>query len=32
MGKRKRESANKIKEAAKEISFAKLRNVPSFSA
>jgi large subunit ribosomal protein L22 len=29
MGKRKRESANKIKEAAKEISFAKLRNVPS---
>ena len=29
MGKRKRESANKIKEARKELSFAKLRNVPS---
>ena len=29
MGKRKRESANKIKEATKEVSFAKLRNVPS---
>ncbi|MBR1882003.1 MAG: 50S ribosomal protein L22 [Muribaculaceae bacterium] len=29
MGKRKRESANAKKEARKEVSFAKLRNVPS---
>ncbi len=29
MGKRKRESANKIKEARRELSFAKLNNVPS---
>ncbi len=29
MGKRKQESANKIKEARKNVSFAKLRNVPS---
>ena len=29
MGKRKRESANKIKEARREQSFAKLKNVPS---
>ncbi len=29
MGKRKRESANLIKEARKKESFAKLRNVPS---
>lgn len=29
MGKRKRESANKIKEARRNVSFAKLRNVPS---
>lgn len=29
MGSRKRESANKIKEARKNVSFAKLRNVPT---
>lgn len=29
MGKRKRESANMIKEAQKSVSFAKLKNVPS---
>ena len=29
MGKRKRETANKYKEARKELSFAKLRNIPS---
>ena len=29
MGKRKRESANLKKEARKEVSFAKLRNIPS---
>lgn len=29
MGKRKRESAEKIKEAKKIVSFAKLKNVPS---
>ncbi len=29
MGKRKRESAEKIKEANKTVSFAKLKNVPS---
>ncbi len=29
MGKRKRESANLKKEARREVSFAKLRNVPS---
>lgn len=29
MGKRKRESANKIKEARRNVCFAKLRNVPS---
>ena len=29
MGKRKRETANKIKEARKSESFAKLRNIPS---
>lgn len=29
MGKRKRESANRIKEAQRNVSFAKLRNVPS---
>lgn len=29
MGKRKRESANRIKEARKDLYFAKLRNVPS---
>lgn len=29
MGKRKRESAQKIKDARKEVSFAKLKNVPS---
>lgn len=29
MGKRKRESANAIKKARKEVSFAKLRNIPS---
>lgn len=29
MGKRKRESANKIKEARREQAFAKLKNVPS---
>ena len=29
MGKRQRESANKIKEARKEQYFAKLKNVPS---
>jgi len=29
MGSRKRESANKIKEARKELCFAKLRNVPT---
>ena len=29
MGKRKRESAEKIKEAKKAVSFAKLKNVPS---
>lgn len=29
MGKRKRETANQIKEANKSVSFAKLKNVPS---
>ena len=29
MGKRKRETANKIKEARRELTFAKLKNVPS---
>lgn len=29
MGSRKRESANKIKEARKNVSFAKLRNAPT---
>jgi large subunit ribosomal protein L22 len=29
MGKRKRESAEKIKEAKKTVSFAKLKNVPT---
>ena len=29
MGKRKRETANKIKEARRELTFAKLKNVPT---